>query len=374
MRTGYWVGLLLACVLKVNAGDVPYAFNYQGVLRGGSGEMLAGGPKKVAFRLYDSAVAGETLWGREFSVQLETNGLFNVELSDSGAGLSSKPYVLSDPAPSLSQVVATSPALYLGLTVVGNAEIAPRQQLLSVPYALMAGDVKSASGSFTVAGELAAGSGAKVTGNVEASTVTVGDASKNVTLKASALGCLEVQNLNVPGNASVAGNAAVGGNATVSGNATVAGNATVTNLTVNGTTKLSGTVQAFAKKNLSSQTKKVTFDNSSTAAQELLAEATTDGFIVISVYWGFVTDGDEDGTKAYGDFTFKLGSDTRTVRCGQYIDDMNADWFHHYEIITLPVRKGETVSFAPDSTNWFADHNTFSVEMTCTFVPFGVSQ
>jgi hypothetical protein len=55
---------------------------------------------------------------------------------------------------------------------------------------------------------------------------------------------------------------------------------------------------------------------------------------------------------------------------------MTADGFTHYEIITLPVRKGETVAFVPDTTdpnNWKAG-NHFTITMISTFVPFGVSQ
>jgi|GEM_PF-6931494 len=355
MRTGYWVGLLLACTVTANAGDVPYSFNYQGVLRGGSGELLAGGPKKVEFRLYDRAVNGTVLWGRDFTVQLDTNGLFNVELSDSGTVLSSAPYVLAGNVLSLSAVIAAHSTLYLGLTVSGNIEIAPRQQLLSVPYAMMAGDVKSASSGFTVNGELTANAGVKVTGVVDASTVKVGDLSKSVTLKAGETGCLEVQNLNVPGNA------------------TVTGNATVSNLTVTGATILSGTVQAFSPHKTSDPTI-CTFKDSEKTEQTILSSAYTDGFMVISVRWYFNTDGSDGENKAYGDFIFTLGSNTRTARYGHHVENMDADTFHNVEIITLPVRKGEKISFAPDTNNWFKGNNSFTIEMTCTFVPFGVSQ
>jgi hypothetical protein len=359
MRTGYWVGFFLACAVTAKAADVPYSFNYQGVLRGGSGEMLAAGSKKVDFRLYESAGGGTPLWSREYMVQLDTNGLFNVELSDSGAVIQSDPPLASSTA--LNAVVAGHASLYLGLTVIGSAEIAPRQQLLSVPFAMMAGDVKSASNGFTVNGELAVSSRVKVSGDVEAMNVTVGDASKNVTLSASSLGCLNVQNLNVPGNITVVGNAAVTGNATVS------------NLTVTGTTTLSGPVQAFSPHKTSDPTI-CTFKDSEKTEQTILSSAYTDGFMVISVRWYFDTDGSDGENKAYGDFKFTLGSNTRTARYGHHVENMDADTFHNVEIITLPVRKGEKISFAPDTNNWFKDSNSFTIEMTCTFVPFGVSQ
>ncbi len=373
MRTGYWVGLLLACAMMATAQSVvPPTFNYQGVLRGGSGEMLNSGPKKVAFRLWDAATAGNLIWGREYTVQLDTNGLFNVELSDSGVALSASPNdsITND----LSGAVAYCSPIYLGLTVSGSDEIAPRQQLLSVPYAMMAGDVKSASAGFTVAGELNVRLGVKVTGSVEAESVIVGEPSKNVTLTANTAGVLEVPSLNVPGKATVA-------TLTVPGNAkvdylTVPGDATVSNLTVNGMTTLAGPVQAFTSQNIKSSASTNTFSTTEKNSQTNLTSAVTDGFIVLSVYWNFNVDGDDDVARAYGDFTFtRPGSDTRRVRCGQHINDMTADGFTHYEIITLPVRKGETVAFVPDTdpNNWKAEKH-FTITMISTFVPFGVSQ
>jgi microcystin-dependent protein len=152
--------MFVACAITVTA-QVPYSFNYQGVLRGGSGELLVPPLQRtVDFRLYNSAGSATPLWGRSYTVLLDTNGLFNVELSDSGAALSSGKLVTT-PHP-LNIVVANNPALYLGLTVNGATEIAPRQQLLSVPYAMMAGDVNSASGEFSVTGALTAKNGVKV--------------------------------------------------------------------------------------------------------------------------------------------------------------------------------------------------------------------
>jgi len=161
MRTGYWVGLFLACILTVNAQSVPYSFNYQGVLRGGSGDLLGSVQKTVEFRLFDSATGGTPLWGRTYAVLLDTNGLFNVELSDAGAHLDSEPLVPTQK--NLNLVIASGSTLYLGLTVNGAAEIAPRQQLLSVPFAMMAGNVSKASGNLTVSGSLTVLNGVEVT-------------------------------------------------------------------------------------------------------------------------------------------------------------------------------------------------------------------
>jgi microcystin-dependent protein len=160
MKTGFWVGVFMACTITVTA-QVPYSFNYQGVLRGGSGEQLLPPLQRtVDFRLYNSAGSDTPLWGRNYSVLLDTNGLFNVELSDSGAPLSAGKLVTTPLA--LKIVVANNPTLFLGLTVNGGTEIAPRQQLLSVPFAMMAGDVKSSSGEFTAGGLIKAQQGLSV--------------------------------------------------------------------------------------------------------------------------------------------------------------------------------------------------------------------
>ena len=87
MKAIYWIGLFLAGALAAGAQTVPSAFNYQGVLRGGAGELLAAGTYNVSFRLYPAATGGSAVWGRTYAVLLDTNGLFNVELTDSAGSV-----------------------------------------------------------------------------------------------------------------------------------------------------------------------------------------------------------------------------------------------------------------------------------------------
>lgn len=186
MKTKVWIGLWLACVLSAGAQGVPDLFNYQGVLRGGSGELLAAGSYNVGFKLYSVATGGSALWGRQYAVLLDSNGLFNVSLDD---GTGSELIANS----TLPATISANELLYLGLTVQGSTEIAPRQQLLSVPYALRAGDVKEAAGDFEVTGVLRANGGAVVEGTVQASTsVQVGKSGTGIATLTIANGALTV--------------------------------------------------------------------------------------------------------------------------------------------------------------------------------------
>ncbi len=138
--------LLLVAAAVVAA---PAQFTYQGALADDAGQPLSGG-KLVEFRLYDVATGGTPLWGRAYGVTLNTNGVFNTAIGDdTGSEISGVPS--TGLATILAEKAGTT--LYLGLTVSGTSgEIAPRQALLAVPYALHAADAAKASGDFPVAG------------------------------------------------------------------------------------------------------------------------------------------------------------------------------------------------------------------------------
>ncbi len=81
----------------------------------------------ITFAIYDLETGGTPLWDETQTVSV-ADGLFNVRL---GA---------SDPITPTSWVDGRD--LWLGITLAGEAEMTPRQQLVSVPYALNAGDVR----------------------------------------------------------------------------------------------------------------------------------------------------------------------------------------------------------------------------------------
>ena len=179
------VVLMLFPSPTIPATPAANGFTYQGALKDISGMPLTG-EQTVEFRLYDTATGGTPLWGRSCTVLLDGDGRFNVPISDD-AGDALEGTTSSD---SLAATLAKSSAatLFVGLTVSGSdGEIAPRQRLLSVPYASFAADADNASGDFAVAG------------------------------------CLSATGLDVPGHASLSGNALVSGDANVNGNLNVTG-------------------------------------------------------------------------------------------------------------------------------------------------------
>jgi len=165
------MGLAGLLVTSAVAGDVPLKFNYQGVLKTGDGDAVSSQTKAVTFRLYDVTTAGTAHWGRQIAIRTDAEGLFNVELSDDVGS------TISALTNSLPEALLNHSDLFLELEVDGHA-ILPRQQLLSVPFAMLAGDVKNASAGFAVAGELTVSSGAQV-----ASLTVIEDADLQGNLK-----------------------------------------------------------------------------------------------------------------------------------------------------------------------------------------------
>ncbi|MDH3595176.1 MAG: MopE-related protein, partial [Rhodospirillales bacterium] len=99
---------------------VPTAINYQGSLTDASGTPI-NTTLDMTFSLYDSAGAASALWSETQSVTV-TNGVFSVDL---GTATPFPPNFFTAP-------------LYLGVTVVGDAEMTPRLPFRAVPFAFSA--------------------------------------------------------------------------------------------------------------------------------------------------------------------------------------------------------------------------------------------
>ena len=149
------------------------AFTYQGVIKEVSGLTPANKNRTIEFRIYDSPMGNNALWGRAYSVLLDANGLFNTALTDAAGS-----EIDGVPSTGLADVLSSNSGttLYIGLTVDNSSgEISPRQALLAVPYAIHATDAASASGDFTVEGKTT------LKGNLEVTSGTVSAQSLEAT-------------------------------------------------------------------------------------------------------------------------------------------------------------------------------------------------
>ena len=180
--------LLLLAPATGRGADISFA--YQGLLLDAQGHVLSERNHAVVFRLYDQASGGTCLWSCSKNVFLSETGLFSVELSGEGLG----------------EVFAANATrtLYIGLSVDGEqAEIEPRQRLLSVPQAFWAADSVGAQGDITVGNRLVAA--AADTGNTSVGSLTLtGGMRSEGPLMA---GSLSVPNMSVGG--SISGNGAI---------------------------------------------------------------------------------------------------------------------------------------------------------------------
>ncbi len=169
---------LLVAALALTAPAENGTFAYQGVLKSGDGGAISSRNQTIQFRLYNSPTdSSGALWGRAFAVLLDPDGLFNVEISDSGSALPNEDFAYEHLKDAL--VATAGGPLYIGLTVANSSgEIRPRQRILSVPYATIAGDVSSASGDLSVGGTMTAN-------EVNAGSITTSHAANLASLKVS---------------------------------------------------------------------------------------------------------------------------------------------------------------------------------------------
>lgn len=121
--------LLLTCSLlfvshAASAQDVPRKMTYQGKLSRTDGTPETGA-QTLRFALYAQPAGGAPLWEETHTAVPLTNGYYAVVL---GA------------ATPLPADVVTGQELFLGLSIAGGAELAPRTTVASVPYSLKASE------------------------------------------------------------------------------------------------------------------------------------------------------------------------------------------------------------------------------------------
>jgi hypothetical protein len=112
---------------------VPRLIKFSGTLSDAQGKPIATGPVGVTFALYAEQTGGASLWLETQNVRPDENGYYSVLLgSETATGVP-------------MELFATGEARWLGIQVERQPE-QPRVLLVSVPYALKAGDAQTLGG------------------------------------------------------------------------------------------------------------------------------------------------------------------------------------------------------------------------------------
>lgn len=112
---------LLILLTQMATAQVPETINFQGALKDGAGQALADGTYKLTFKLYQTETGGSALWIEEQSVVV-TDGILNA--------------ILGKVTTFASANIIFNKPFWLGISVQDDAEMTPRFELSSSPYAL----------------------------------------------------------------------------------------------------------------------------------------------------------------------------------------------------------------------------------------------
>lgn len=154
--------LTITVALAQGAFAVPAGFNIQGRLTDSTG-VNRNGTYSIKFTIFDAPTGGNTLWSNTFPAIGVTNGSFQTILADV-AGQSS-----------LASVFASGSYQFLEIQVLGGpgvpgpeVPLVPREQLVSVPFAMQAGNAGGLASTTTVTVSLQGAERMRVTpaGNV----------------------------------------------------------------------------------------------------------------------------------------------------------------------------------------------------------------
>ena len=195
-------GVGMAAALSASAFSKSIA--YSGVVRRADGQPFARAQNvPMTFRIYDSFAPDTVVWARTIPVRVETDGRFDVELSDSVGTLA----LPKEKEVSLDRACANvRGSVVIGQTMAGsNAEF--RETLTAYPHVDRAAFAKTAptarlkklesatvaaEGNLKVAGNLSAPQDTAftktVTLNVGNKTVEVGSPDQSITLKGGLIG------------------------------------------------------------------------------------------------------------------------------------------------------------------------------------------
>jgi hypothetical protein len=150
------IAAISSYALSATAQTAPALINYQGKLTDQTGAPLPTGTYGIQFRIWDDATASGTndlIWGQQQNVTIQSNGVFNVILGAPGGS----PIPGATPAVNSLAYAFAGSNCFLGVTVVAQtgtnlsapSEILPRQQFLSVPFAISAANAGTAVSAAT---------------------------------------------------------------------------------------------------------------------------------------------------------------------------------------------------------------------------------
>jgi hypothetical protein len=120
------IGILLVAAVQPVQATMPRTLSYQGVLQDGAGNPVADGNYSLTFRIYNVATGGTALWAENQTLAVQ-DGILNAVLGSTTA--------LNLPF---------NVRYWLGISVAAEAELTPRVELTSSPYALRAARADSA--------------------------------------------------------------------------------------------------------------------------------------------------------------------------------------------------------------------------------------
>lgn len=118
------VAVAVGMAAALTGSAMTEAIAYRGQLKSYGQAFVAGAPVSMTFRVYDSEKPDVPLWGRLIPVNVETNGAFYVELSDTD-GVP----VGDDTMPLAKACASVRGKIEIGLTMPGSQEFSPRQVL-----------------------------------------------------------------------------------------------------------------------------------------------------------------------------------------------------------------------------------------------------
>jgi hypothetical protein len=127
LESGFFAAMLAAAAASwagAASGEVPAGLTHQGRLFDAQAQPIDD-TLKVTFALYDDVHAELPVWVETHQVAFE-DGYFSVRLGEKQP---------------LASLMTGAEALYLGITVGEDQEMAPRSQVSSVPFSLVCGEV-----------------------------------------------------------------------------------------------------------------------------------------------------------------------------------------------------------------------------------------